>query len=370
MASTARKLLRSVSIRLRNLRLAALDASHSRRGAGRRILVLRQKTHLIDYNDHFLAWAARAGSGHAAGFLFRRVPSRRPIDWDRVALVVPWVQDPVKEHHPLVYDALKSIEGICDARGIPVVNRVDALSSSIKSVAATQLAAVGIRTPRMIRITDPAAFRAAGAEQLGFPLIVREDCGHGSGIVLVRSSAELAGVPLERYQRPIAVEFIDTRGPDGLYRKYRYVSIGDGGAPRHLIVSREWEVRVRARVMAPAIKAEEVAYLDQPVRDRDTFRIAREALGLDVVSFDYSFDAQGQLIIWEANPAAILWDNKTSHAGLEHQRPAIDRLYNEMLSYYERRMTSQNVAGNATSGANKASSRPAAVLSASGGRVG
>lgn len=70
---------------------------------------------------------------------------------------------------------------------------------------------------------------------------------------------------------------------------------------------------------------------------RETFRVAREALGLDVVSFDYSFDAAGQLIVWEANPAAILWDPRANHQGREHQIPYIERLYRELLMYYTTR---------------------------------
>ena len=328
--------MRGLRTRWRNLRLAARDASYGRGFArpDRRILVLRQKTHLADYNDDFLAWVKRTSPRDAGSFLLRRLPSRRAIDWNNVTIVLPWVQDPLREHHPRAYEALKDVEAQADARGIPVLNRADALSNSIKSVASGILTRAGIRTPKMMRITDAGAFRASGAVEMGFPLVIREDRGHGARIVLVRDAAELASVRLEAYECPLAVEFLDTRGPGGLFRKYRYVAIGDGGASRHMIASRQWEVRVRSRVMTPAIAAEEVAYLAGEIRERDTFRAAREALGLDVVSFDYGFDADGQLIVWDANPAAILWDPNANHAGLEHQRPYVERLYSELLRYY------------------------------------
>ena len=45
---------------------------------------------------------------------------------------------------------------------------------------------------------------------------------------------------------PVTIAVRDPR--DGLYRKYRFVAARDYGVPRHLIVSRHWEVHARQRV--------------------------------------------------------------------------------------------------------------------------
>ena len=66
----------------------------------------------------------------------------------------------------------------------------------------------------------------------GFPLFVREDWRHSGPVCRVESPSELKNVPLRKFRRPVAVEFIDVRDQrDGLYRKYRYLAAGDVGFP-------------------------------------------------------------------------------------------------------------------------------------------
>ena len=104
-------------------------------------------------------------------------------------------------------------------------------------------------------------------------------------------------------QRPVAAEFIDVRDPrDGLYRKYRYIVAGPFAVPRHLIVSRTWEVRAAQRLRNRETRDEEIAYLEHPEPNHMLFHRIQQSLRLDLVAFDYSYDAQGQLVIWEANP--------------------------------------------------------------------
>jgi hypothetical protein len=136
------------------------------------------------------------------------------------------------------------------------------------------------------------------------PLIVREDWGHQGHPIKIHSDKELRALPLERLRRPVAVEFIDVRGGDELYRKYRYVVAGDVGIPQSLHVSRSWCVRgsPRKSIYTEELREEEIAYLNRAEPHHEHFVAARAALGLDFVAFDYSIDTRGEIVVWEANP--------------------------------------------------------------------
>ena len=109
-------------------------------------------------------------------------------------------------------------------------------------MASARLAAEGIRTPHVAPISNPEQFRSDLCG-LNLPLIVRDDCGHGKEIVLVKQPSDLEKIPFDRMRRPVAVEWFDVSAADGLFRKCRFVVAGTVGVRRHLIVSRHWEVR-------------------------------------------------------------------------------------------------------------------------------
>jgi hypothetical protein len=329
---------RLVREHLRDSQARLADLRHNRRvsGSDGRILVVRHLHHTHRfYNDDFLAWAAERAPGFARRLELRRLPCRI-TRWERYALLVPWLQDPLREQSPVEYRQARRLEVECEQRGIPVVNPVDTLSVSVKSVATERLAAAGVRTPRMVPITDVSAFR----RQPPFdpPFFVREDRRHGGPMLLVQSLDQVRGLPLEGMEWPVAVEFIDVGGADGLYRKYRHGLFGDRGVPHHLLVSRNWVVHYRDRVVTEATKAEELRYVSL---DRDpnheVFLRGRRALGLDSVAFDYAYDQEGALVVFEANPFPVWWTLQESRELEDDMSFSRDRLYSELVGYLTER---------------------------------
>lgn len=265
-------------------------------------------------------------------FELKLITSR--IDFSRYSLCVPWIQDPVKERSEKVYRRIQVLEKKCQEHQIPVINPVDSLSNAIKSRAAGMLSGAGLRAAETKRVTDLEAFRK---NQLGlkFPLIFREDGGHGGLVRLLKTQKDLDAFPLEKSKKPIAVEYVDVRSPeDGLFRKYRYFVIGEIGMPLHLFVSKHWEVRnIRERVVfANDTQLEEVSYLTKPDPNHEAFVCARKALGLDSVAFDYSYDLQGRLVVWEANPFPMVkyWRRKDC----VYKNPYTTRVFAHMAQFY------------------------------------
>ena len=106
----------------------------------------------------------------------------------------------------------------------------------------------------------------------------------------------------------LAIEYLDGRGADELYRKYRVLFIGGKLYPLHLAISPRWKVHYFSADMAdrPEHRAEEEAYLNDMagVLGAGTiFALERIAatLGLDYGGIDFGRDAAGNILLYEAN---------------------------------------------------------------------
>ncbi len=198
-------------------------------------------------------------------------------------------------------------------------------------MACARLAAEGIRTPHVAPISNPEQF-LSDLCGLNLPLIVRDDCGHGKEIVLVKQPSDLEKIPFDRMSRPVAAEWIDVSGADGLFRKCRFVVAGTIGVRRHLIVSRHWEVRAEKRVARAATRQEELDYLQSPATEYELFQRARKCLNLQWSAFDYCFDSSGEPIVWETNSYPVLSFIEKQEFGYTH--PYVERSLAAMTHMY------------------------------------
>lgn len=282
----------------------------------------------------FFDWLARtrpALLGH-----FRHSIARSPLAMrtENTGVMVSWLQDPVRERNPRLLKRLHAIEARHAEAGIRCVNRADALSNAIKSHALETLRAAGFHCAKAIRLDGPKRFDTL-ADRLGLPFIVRNDQGHGGKVHLVSSRKDFDEIVWLRLPHPVALQYIETKSPDGYYRKYRYVLLGHRGAPRHVVIAPGWCVHAEDRVRGDDFTKEEIAYTRGDDPHHDTLDRARETLGLDYVAFDYAIDAEGRLIVWEPNPWPLLWAPfNASDSYYGYQRDCMDRMFTMMLEQY------------------------------------
>jgi hypothetical protein len=302
-------------------------------GPTARFLTIRHPPFNPHFYDELLEWTRNNLPDVFPRFDLRTLPCSVPEDVE-VALHIPWLQDPVQNWSLEVYEQADALAAECDARKIPIINRVDRLLNTTKFLGASLIAGPDLRTPRMKKLAEPRDLAEAAAE-LGLPLLVREDWGHGGTLVVARTGADLRRVPLAGFSRPVAVEFVDVADPrDGLYRKYRYIAAGDEGVSHHLQISQDWQTRGFNRVKADAARDEEIAYTNAPDRNHAAFQRARRALGLDLVAFDYSYDREGRTIVWEANPYPHLTFSRTKYM---HKNPPMHRTHYAIMQLYLQR---------------------------------
>jgi hypothetical protein len=294
-------------------------------------LVLRRwqlKTHFYSV---ILRWVAAEFPDLLKLFYVTRLPYRIPRA-SRFLLHIPWFQDPVQHWSPRRYAQATRVAAQCDAMGIPIINRVDRLINATKTVGAELLTGVGIRTPRMACISNAEEFRDT-LLGIGLPLLVREDWGHGGLMLRANTREEVVTLPVENFARPIAVEFIDIPSRhDGLYRKYRYVAAGNRGISHHLQVSNNWLTRGNDRIVSAQTRFDELQYIDRPDPNHEQLQCGREALGLDFVAFDYGYDYENRMVVWEANPYPFI--PAFSWRRLAYRNTALDRTLAAILALY------------------------------------
>jgi hypothetical protein len=257
------------------------------------------------FYDLVLEWVGEHYPDHLRLFDVRDLPYFDPT-LKGVVLHVPWLQDPVQAWSRKTYLAASCLALLCDLRGIPIINRVDRLTNTAKSTGARLMSSAGLRTPRIARIENAEEFRET---LLGvpLPLFVRDDWGHQGPMLRADTRAEAAALPIEQFPRPVAIELIDLPDrQDGLYRKYRYVAAGKNGVTHHLQVSPGWITRGKDRVMNDLTRQQELDYVAKQDPNHAALQRARELLGLEFLAFDYSYDYDGRVVVWEANPYPYL----------------------------------------------------------------
>jgi hypothetical protein len=110
---------------------------------------------------------------------------------------------------------------------------------------------------------------------------------------------------------------------------------GSSGVPRHLIVSPHWEVRPADRVRTKATRDEELAFVAAPCPHHTLFDAARRALQFEIAAFDYSYDADGRLVVWEVNPFPDL-SPPPGEVG-EYLTPTVQRSFAMLADFYAAR---------------------------------
>ena len=232
--------------------------------------------------------------------------------------------------------ALERARALVSRSRAPCLNLPERVLRTGRAAHAAHLGALeGLRLPRMAPLakTGPAEFaRQLQESGLGWPCLLRSPGYHGGQFFLRLDqpdalAAALAALPGERL---LALEFLDARGSDGLVRKFRMMSIGGCLYPVHLALSGQWKVHYFSSDMSesPAYRTEEAAFLEDPSgflgTAAATLERLQEAVGLDYFGMDFGLDADGRVLLFEANATMVL-QPPNDDPQWDYRRPASER---------------------------------------------
>jgi glutathione synthase/RimK-type ligase-like ATP-grasp enzyme len=221
----------------------------------------------------------------------------------------------------LCQPALDAAIRLTAAAKVPVINDPRAVMKTGRLDNAADLAGLpGVVTPKVVSMPRSWLAEPNGAARLAdhgftFPLLLRSPGYHtGRNFVLVENDANLAAAAAELPgDELLAIEYLDARGNDGNARKYRVMMIGGKLYPLHLAISRDWKVHYFTSDMAdrPDHRAEEMAFLADMrgvVGDKAFAALGAICgrLGLDYAGIDFGVNADGDLLLFEANATMVI----------------------------------------------------------------
>ena len=249
------------------------------------------------------------------------VPIRHLLDDKtfRTFVVLPNVFDPdapLPEHQvvfnsigdaDLCKQALDRTVTLMDRTFAPVINAPAAVLGTGRAANARRFADVpGVVTPRISNFSRESLSRG----QFEFPVLLRTPGFHnGKHFLKVETAGQLAVAMAELPGKELtAIQFLDARGVDGLYRKYRVMMIGGRLYPLHLAISSNWMIHYVTADMAEsaAHRAEEAKFLEDMLgflggRAMAALAEIQNMLGLDYAGIDFGLNSDGDVLLFEAN---------------------------------------------------------------------
>jgi glutathione synthase/RimK-type ligase-like ATP-grasp enzyme len=254
-----------------------------------------------------------------------------------------WDDDPLPPHDLVLNavadadrsaPALDRVARIVARSGRPYLNHPDVVRLTSRAALAERAAAIdGIVVPRCVPFArSDLTLANLAADGFTFPLLVRSP-GFHAGRHFVRIldaddlAPQLATLPGDEL---FAIAFVDTRGADGRYRKYRVLAIGGVLVPLHLASSRNWKVHYFSADTArhAPSRAAEIAFLEDPLSALGAFvwrglERLRDVLALDYGGIDFALDADGRVVVFEANASFAIY--RPDGAEAAYRTPAVER---------------------------------------------
>lgn len=246
------------------------------------------------------------------------------------------IGDPEKEG-----DALAALPRILSRITAPVINPPSAVLASGRGDTAERLARIpgvvtsgAVTLPRAM-LNCPDAVTTLARLGFEFPLLLRTPGFHmGRHFLKLETPDDLAGALHELPGNELTVlRWLDARGPDGKFRKYRAMMIDGRIYPLHAAISSHWKIHYFSAEMADnaAHRAEDAAFLNRMEgvlgpRAMAALRAIQFELGLDYAGIDFGLSPRGEILLFEANATMVV---NPPEAGEKwtYRRPAVERIY-------------------------------------------
>jgi tetratricopeptide (TPR) repeat protein len=319
--------------------------------------------------------------------LIRRPAARAPADFRLLALYAPFAGNTPAEY--LFKDAAYDVDTLAllgkdepDTAALGNIDLVVNLISDADQAAAElpqasrlveKLGVCVVNDPGRIKCTtrDAVAALLPGIAGCRIPKILRLDAGTEVSVaalsamvpfscpVLARPAGTHGGDDFEKFDDLAAlsdflkgrngedhyvVEYVDYASPDGHFRKYRFIFVGEEILPYHLAIGNDWKVHHVSTDMAnqPWMQQEEAAFLADPgavfsASHYEGLRELRRRIGLDYFGIDCALDKCGDLLVFEVNASMLVHDDNAEFPYKDPHVRAIKAAFDAMLRVRARR---------------------------------
>ncbi|PYG03848.1 hypothetical protein D893_00389 [Thioalkalivibrio sp. ALE21] len=235
-------------------------------------------------------------------------------------------------------DELATAQELVERLGLPVVNHPSRILQTRRDANARRFANTpGVRFPKTVAVpvqdvSDPvmAVEEAMESNGIQYPVILRSaGLQTGRWMYRIENRRELRRMQVtDRVRELYLIEWLDTRDPaTGLFRKFRAFLIGDELHPAHAYFTPEWNVHGDSAAellrQRPDLYERARNFLVNPEGELsnqgwEAVHHALKQTGLDICGIDCSPDAEGNIVIFEANAAMQIAPHVRE--GMEFQR--------------------------------------------------
>jgi hypothetical protein len=219
---------------------------------------------------------------------------------------------------------LQELDSVMKSWPRPVLNMPGRIALLSRDSACTLLkSAPGVVIPDTVRISRQALEQIVRGELSviavladgEFPVIARPVDSHaGKGLDKLDNPAAISGYLQTVSQDEFYISrFVDYRGEDGQFRKYRIVLIEGRPFICHMGISSHWMIHYLNAGMTESAekRAEEERFMagfdeDFALRHKDAFHAIHERMGLDYLGIDCGETADGRLLIFEVDSNMVV----------------------------------------------------------------
>ena len=235
---------------------------------------------------------------------------------------------------------------------VPVINPPDKVRQTTRAENARRLNDLpNVRMPQtqlfFLDVSEEVLATKIEESGLDYPMIVRHrGTQTGKTLKKVDTREDLVAWLLEQPRgTPLyASEFVDCRGKDGLYHKIRAFFIDGEYFPVANLTSDSWQIhsgdRYRLMSSTPSAQEDEKAFLEDAQAYLGEYAFEglhaiRDAIGLDFFGIDFSLDANGKVLVFEAN--AAMRHNYDHAENFPYTRPHLERISQAFAGMVENR---------------------------------
>ena len=236
--------------------------------------------------------------------------------------------------------ALAGAQSLLAHSTAPVINPPAAVLATGRSEIARRLAGVpGGITPKTITLSRellaaPDAQSTLSCHGFEFPLLLRTPGFHG-GKHFLRVET-FAGLPAALGELPgpnlTVIQYLDAGARDGKTRKYRVMMIDGKLYPLHAAISSHWKIHYFSAEMADHAehRAEDARFLENMSgvlgpRAMAALDAIQKTLGLDYGGIDFGLNAQGDVLLFEANATMVI-PPPDADQRWDYRRAAVERI--------------------------------------------
>ena len=261
------------------------------------------------------------------------IPWRLLVDrnvFDTTIITVEYFDSPLPPHHlifntigdaDLCQDELVKANRFLEQVTTPVINHSNAVLHTGRLTNTRRLGMLaGVTSPQMALIskTDFYAKQAPDIltkHALSYPILLRSPGFHGGNYFLQVNSLRELNCAFHELpgENLLAIEFLDSRNGDALFRKFRVMSINGILYPLHMAISSDWNVHYFSSDMETneLYRKEEESFLNdfyaylQP-RTIEALKLITLTIALDYCGIDFGIGKNGDVLLYEANPTMAI----------------------------------------------------------------